>query len=83
MCVALCPLYSVQEASQYQKIQLIFLVNQQVGCEVVGRLDTPLEIAHRLLQHLENHQPRVNALQNEIAQLQSIQMQTDYWWALG
>ena len=36
-----------------------------------GRLDAPLEPAHRLLQHLENQQPRVNALQSEIGQLQA------------
>lgn len=37
----------------------------------VRHLDTPLETAHKLLQHLENQQPRVNALQSEISQLQT------------
>ena len=37
----------------------------------VGNLEVPLEAAHRLLQHLENQQPRVVALQTEIGQLQT------------
>lgn len=36
----------------------------------IGNLEAPLETAHRLLQHLENQQPRVIALQAEIGQLQ-------------
>lgn len=37
----------------------------------VNHLDAPLETAHRLLHHLENQQPRVVALQNEINHLRS------------
>ena len=44
---------------------------KQLGEVDAGRLDAPLETAHRLLQHLENQQPRVNALQSEIGQLQA------------
>lgn len=44
---------------------------KQLGEVDAGRLDAPLEMAHRLLQHLENQQPRVNALQSEIGQLQA------------
>jgi hypothetical protein len=44
---------------------------KQLGEVDAGRLDAPLEPAHRLLQHLENQQPRVNALQSEIGQLQA------------
>ena len=44
---------------------------KQLGEVDAGRFDAPLETAHRLLQHLENQQPRVNALQSEIFQLQA------------
>jgi uncharacterized protein YlxW (UPF0749 family) len=44
---------------------------KQLGEVDAGRLDAPLEMAHQLLQHLENQQPRVNALQSEIGQLQA------------
>lgn len=37
----------------------------------MDRLEESLEVAHRLLQHLENQQPRVAALQTEIDQLQN------------
>lgn len=33
-------------------------------------LENSLDAAHRLLQHLENQQPRLNALQAEINKLQ-------------
>lgn len=33
-------------------------------------LESSLDAAHRLLQHLENQQPRLNALQAEISKLQ-------------
>lgn len=37
----------------------------------VSHLEAPLETAHRLLQHLENQQPRVAVLQTELGQLQT------------